>query len=375
MLFSKEQRWIVWIFVAALLLSYFVMNRWLFTPIGTQSFGRLWQFYVSYTEFGFFRRGLIGSLLTLSGANSVLSNEYLTGYVMQHLAVLLLWFLVLRFMLLNRLVDPVLTIGIAFSPALFVHLGYNTGSLDAFVLVFALANILYTRSSVLFSLIVFAGILTHELFVFTIPAQLLAFAIRRGDLDVWPLLMPVLAGLAGCLLVWLQGHMDLTQDQMEEMLRQQIPTAADRHELWSGYGEINSSIRENIDQSITRLMGEIQQGYPYLVLPLLYLGLLVTRLSLLCGAGLQRRLLVLAALTPLTVTVLAFDYYRWVAVSCVLAIALTLVLLRDGAEPSRRLNLWILAFCLLAPLGTVGLERPFPMHQFVIERISAKLQP
>ncbi|MEM9098517.1 MAG: hypothetical protein AAGC79_08330 [Pseudomonadota bacterium] len=361
--------------MAALLLSYFVMNRWLFTPIGTQSFGRLWQFYVSYTEFGFFRRGLIGSLLTLSGANSVLSNEYLTGYVMQHLAVLLLWILVLRFMLLNRLVDPVLAFGIAFSPALFVHLGYNTGSLDAFVLVFALANILYTRSSVQFSLIVFAGILTHELFVFTIPAQLIAFAIRRGDLDVWPLLLPGLAGLAGCLLVWLQGHMDLTQNQMEEMLRQQIPTAADRHELWSGYGEINSSIRENIDQSITRLMGEIQQGYPYLVLPLLYLGLLVTRLSLLCGAGLQRRLLVLAALTPLTVTVLAFDYYRWVAVSCVLAIALTLVLLRDGAEPSRRLNLWILAFCLLAPLGTVGLERPFPMHQFVIERISAKLQP
>ena len=49
------------LFTFALLYSFAVLNRWVFTDLGFLSYGRLWQLNISYTDFGFFRRGLMGT--------------------------------------------------------------------------------------------------------------------------------------------------------------------------------------------------------------------------------------------------------------------------------------------------------------------------
>ena len=58
------------VFMLGMMFSIIILNRWLVTDLGLLSFGRLWQLYVSYADFGFIKRGLLGSLLSESGINS-----------------------------------------------------------------------------------------------------------------------------------------------------------------------------------------------------------------------------------------------------------------------------------------------------------------
>ena len=56
--FIRNRRLVGMTSVSALL-SFTVLNRWLVTDIGEKSFGRVWQYYVSWFDFGFHRRGLL----------------------------------------------------------------------------------------------------------------------------------------------------------------------------------------------------------------------------------------------------------------------------------------------------------------------------
>src|SRR5687768_6709432 len=79
-------------------LSLLIMNRWLVTDLGIYSFGRVWQYYVSYTDFGFIRRALIGTLLSVTTLNSLFTNEYVFSYVFYGATLVLLICLVAVFM-------------------------------------------------------------------------------------------------------------------------------------------------------------------------------------------------------------------------------------------------------------------------------------
>ena len=63
------------IFFLGVLVSFAVLNRWIVTDLGIHSYGRIWQLYVSYSDFGFFRRGLIGTFLSDTGLNQLIENE------------------------------------------------------------------------------------------------------------------------------------------------------------------------------------------------------------------------------------------------------------------------------------------------------------
>ena len=61
--------------------------------------------------------------------------------------------------------------------------------------------------------------------------------------------------------------------------------------------------------------------------------------------------------------------HRWFAMSANMALLLTLRLaVRDGSVRSIW-NVPITLFCLLGPFGGAELERPLPLHQFVLEHL------
>jgi len=134
------------VFFAACMIAYLVLNRWLVTDLGLLSYGRVWQFYVSYADFGFIRRALMGTVLTESGINSLVKNEYHFALAIRHVAIAILAILIASFCIKKKIHDPLFLSSIAFSPALIIHSGYNTGTLDVFLIILAAANILFVRN-------------------------------------------------------------------------------------------------------------------------------------------------------------------------------------------------------------------------------------
>lgn len=359
------------IFFAALCVAILVLNRWAFTDLGLLSYGRVWQLYISYADFGFLRRGLIGTLFSATGLSSLFANAYVFAFFVHNVAIVLLAFLIARFCIRQDLTDPLFIVGVAFSPALIIHSGYTTGSLDVFVLLLAVLNILYVRNSLLFGTILIAGILTHELFIFTLPAQFWAFyfcdnANRNLAFTPWNLFPPILAALA-IFAVTFFGQTEVPEFEFKEVMRTRIPDAFEMHPLWSGYLEVGSSVETNLTAAREFFLA-FRDGTIFFLLPsLLYLSFLALRIMQYVRNSGETLLLAIAIAAPLLTSLLATDFHRWVAMSANMALLVTLKLAAREGSTTSSWNIPVALYCFLAPFGSAELARPFPLHQFVWE--------
>lgn len=364
---------IVMIFFSALCFSFFVLNRWFFTDLGFLSYGRVWQLYISYADFGFFRRGFIGTIFSETGINSIFPNEYVFAIFVHHIAVAVLALLTAYFCIKENLTNPLFNIGIAFSPALIIHSGYTTGSLDVFVLLFALINILYIRSVFLFSLILVAGIFTHEVFIFTLPAQFWAFYFgckldRRKILNLTDY-TPIVFSTFAILIVVFYGRIGVPELEFKDVMSIRIPNAFEMHSHWSGYVEVGSPVEHNLN-STDKLLSILKSGKVVFLIPSLSYVIFLTLRALQYGRGHGEGVLLVAAISaPLLTSLVATDLHRWVAMSANMALLLTLRLAAREGTTMSNWNIPIALFCFLAPFGAADLERPFPLHQFVLEKI------
>lgn len=360
------------IFLTATLISFIVLNRWLVTDIGLLSYGRIWQLYVSYSDFGFVRRALIGTILTESGINSAFANEYHFALVIHHISIAILAGLIAYYCISRKITNPLFLVSIAFSPALIIHSGYSTGSLDVFVAILAAINILFVRNLTIFSIFIVSGILIHELFIFTVPAQFLAMLIHgskvQSSYSFKILVAPIFAFTAAAIAVTFFGTVDMPRETVEQIMRQKIPIAEGQHGLWSGYVEIARSTEQYAAGSLNRLSSVIRTDFIWLVIPLTYVAFLMARLLTYSERMIESVAMSIAVLAPLLTALVATDYHRWVAMSANMGILLTLVYATQTGRTESRWNVPILIFCLLAPFGGAQIDRPFPMHQFVFER-------
>lgn len=361
------------IFLLAFAVSSAVINRWIVTDIGVLSIGRVWQLFIDWQDFGFVRRAFVGTVLQHIGVRSIFSNDYFYAIFVYHAAILFICGLLFFFVIKKRLYDPLFVMTVAFSPAMLFQLGYTTTSLDAFIVAFAALNMLFVRRVVLFCAIIVIGLLIHELFAFTIPAQMVALKMRLTDEGRWhrsTMLLTAVTTIAVSLFIVIYGKLDVPQDVFESIMAAKMPDAAWQMGLWSGYFEINSSFQENVDVSLRVLRSSLADSAIYLAVPIAYLVLLIARLK--GGASTRREYLAVtgASLFPLCVTLIAYDHYRWIGLSCNLAILFTLIMVARMSEQVTRLDRMILPFALLGPLGSMPMDRPFPMLQFVLERLS-----
>ncbi len=363
---------IILIFFLALCFSFLVLNRWVITEIGLLSYGRVWQLYISYTDFGFVRRGLIGTIFSLTGINSIFLNEYIFAFFIHHVAVALIALLIAYFCIKEKITNSLFLVGVAYSPALIIHSSYTTGALDVFVLVFAIFNILFVRNIFLFSLFLVAGIFTHELFIFTIPAQLwvLYFVFwRKSKINRLSYYTPIVVSSLAIFIIIYFGKTDIDELDFNNIMRMRIPHAFEVHSLWSGYVEVGSQLEHNFN--LAKSLSSVLQSYKilFLFLPLLYLVFLTLRVLQYSKSYGEVLLLVAAIFAPLLTSLVATDLHRWVAMSANMALLLTLRLASREGTTLSKWNIPIALFCFMAPLGGAELERPFPLHQFLFEKI------
>lgn len=365
--------YIVAIFVLSVLASFVVLNRWLVTDIGMLSFGRVWHLYISYEDFGFVRRGLVGTLFSASGLNTLILNEYHFALLAQHVAILFFAALLFFYVYSRRINDVPLVATIALSPALIIQSGYTTGSLDVFVLILVALNILHCRRLIPFCIILIAGIFVHELFVFTIPAQLVIYYVflkqqGRNNLRT-PMIATAVSIVFASIAVATYGTTDLPKSVFERLMEAKIPLATGQHALWSGFYEVSSTTTQNASESSQRLLSSLSLATPFLMLPLMYATLVLARLLSYATNGPDKLTLAAVTVFPILTAFFATDLYRWIGMSADIGLLLTLVMVGEKAAPRSSLTYALLPFSLLAPLGAAQIDRPFPLHQFVLERL------
>ena len=355
----------------SLFVALVVLNRWIVTDIGVLSYGRVWHLYISYEDFGFVRRALVGTLLSVSGLNAVPENAYHFAILLHHVSIVLLFAILVFYIVKNDIDDLLLIATVMLSPALLIQSGYTTGSLDIFVLILAALNILYFRHLLPFCLVLVFGTFVHELFLFTVPAQLVSFLMmRRGqEVSAIHVAAPLAAILGATLIVFLFGTTDLPRETVEAIMAAKIPSAENRHTLWSGYFEISVSSRESAEYTVSTYMDFPWSHLMLLPIPLIYVCLVAARLAAYDNSASRRAVLIVAALFPLLVSFFATDLYRWIGMSASMGLLLTLQAEKQGGRGRSGLSYALLPFSCLGPLGAARIDWPFPVLQFLLDRL------
>ncbi len=366
--------------LATLTASFLVLDRWVVTKLGPLSFGRVWHLYINYFDFGFVRRGLVGTLFKMSHLSSLFDNEYFFAIFVQHVFVAVLVALIAVVFLRSKTqIDPLFKAVVFLSPTFILQIAYTTGSLDIFIVIVALLNIFYVRNIVLFSALLMTGVMVHELFLFTIPAQLTAWYIRR-DLDVVrdfrsvlkTFALPLAAVVGAMVVIALFGKTDMPQTQFEATMAGIIPHAAHKMALWSGYFEVGSSIDDN-SRPIGFILWKLLTNLVYIAIPVAYLLAVTFVLSRLESNIVRRTLLVLSALIPPLTYLVATDFFRWIGLGANMALFLLLFyVVTRGATVKRGWLVFLLSFSILAPFGGAVIGNPFPAHKFILNKLMSK---
>lgn len=371
---KKFTLFIYLIFFLSMLFSIIILNRWLVTDLGFGSYGRLWQFYVSYIDFGFIRRGLLGTIFYESGINSLFSNEYIFTFFIHHISIFILTTLIVYYLLSKKIKNFIFIFGIAFSPTLITYQGYNTGNLDIIILIITLINILYVKSYIIFSFNIVLGIFIHELFIFLLPAQFFAFYLINNSENLNKLelknILPFIIAILAILIIQFFGSTNVSLMDFENVMQKKIPNAYIIHPLWSGFYEINPpSIGISLEAKILKILGIFENGKVLFLLPsLIYLIILVLRTTKYISSNFNRFLLIMVIIFPIFASFVASDYPRWIAMSANMSLLITLKFVFTDNKSQSKWNKLIAIFCLLAPFGTVAVDIPFPLHKFFIDK-------
>lgn len=147
--FTKQlTRFEVWLVAAgSFVFSLAVLNRWIATPLGLLSYGRIWQNHVSYLDIGFARRSLWGSLLSITSLNQFPANEYVNALLIHSISLFILASLMAYYMAVNvKMLTTTHAFVVFLSPAFVLHLAYSTGSVDYVLALLLFISCLYVRS-------------------------------------------------------------------------------------------------------------------------------------------------------------------------------------------------------------------------------------
>jgi hypothetical protein len=349
-----------------------ILNRWIITELQEKSFGRVWQYYVSWGDFGFFRRGLLGTLLTETGLNSILINEYFFAYCFYTFTILVSYFIIYKILIKLQQVTTrnLLSFVVLFSPAMLAHFGYATGTNDLVLFLIFLCATIYKVRIIFFSSLLVCGILVHELFIFMLPAAV-GFRYIFSDLPdatkIKEIFISVLACVIVIFLLFISGVPDISKIEFEAIMEKKIPNAAFQHGLWSGYFEIVSSVESNYQIGGFRVL---VKNFFFIFIPVLYAASLAIFSAIHFRTSKKEKwILVIVLLFPILAQIVAGDFYRWVSMSaCISLVFILLYELKCRSYIPKSLLLYLAVFSIFMPFGAAALDWPFPLHQFILKR-------
>lgn len=368
--------------VLALFGALLILHRWMVTPLGVGSYGRVWHLYVSYFDVGLNRRLLEGTLIKVTGLSRPF-GVYEFAYLWHTLKLGLL--AVLLYKTLQRRLgaeERWFQAALFLSPALLWHLAYVPGNHDLTVVIIAFASLYFDMRRVGFLVVLCLGVLTNETFVFLLPVLVLIYELKNGEWKVSPARSAICAGVLiaipcflylALLLIGKQHPPELSV--YEGRMAAVLGPAAYKHNYWSGYYELFGEMKSAIAETRQDL-AQLPSQWKYLLLPLAYvLALAFAVFVFASGQGVLIGVLIAGAvLFPLAMSYPGNDFYRWISFSSTASLLAMCYLLKQPRSGVVQLNVdhffaALLPLSLLGPFGSNPTTDPFPVARFIAEKL------
>ncbi|MGR3660378.1 MAG: hypothetical protein ACU0CA_04205 [Paracoccaceae bacterium] len=342
---SPAIRTVVYIFVA---LTLAIFGNWLRSQTASIAPGaplfpflpqyKLFGYQLSYTDLGFVRRGLLGTIYGFDRASPA-SPAILIAAALPLIAFVVIWATVIA-----RIADQRLALALLVSPAIFVQAGYDLGRFDQMnYVLMALAVLTPWRPAIL---LLPLTILIHEAAVIIVVPIALALHVWRWGLTSWAILTTMLT-LAVTVAIFKLGAQ---YDQVT--LLADYPFAAE-----TSVRILSRNFWDNID-FVTRRIHELGP-FDWTALALVggYLGLLTATAFRVIPV-----VIVAAAITPLGLSFIGIDFSRWMALSATnLAFALAVLPNHRAITKS-----WTLTLGVAVVFGPLGVWAALPLWHWIL---------
>lgn len=361
------------IVAVALLISLVVFARGFFTPMGIASFGREFGFYVSYFDFGFVHRALIGSIVALFVPGPI-ANSYVIPVIVYPvflIGVTLAGVIAARRWFPDGEARTRYLAVLLLSPAFVAHYAYSAGDFNVLLATILLATLLMVRHRIWpFALLVVAMAIHEIYFVVFAPAVCVALYVADGG----RLPRAVAYGTLAAVLFFLWSHfgtIGMSEAGYHATMNRRV------HLSYNAYLEMSGDVERNI--AFTRPLFSRFGKITWTIPPLTYWAIVATLFLPRRQPRFVTLIYVAAVAAPLALFPFGTDLFRWISLGSVAAIALGGFLYACGHDslfcryPRAALAL-TLPWLLVSPFGspcdaTAGCLRPFPMQQFAAERI------
>lgn len=368
---SNKKYFLLLTILLSILFLGLVISKVFFTPIGYDSIGRMFHYYVNYDDFGFIKRGLWGTTLHYLNLNNFMENTYIE-YIIIYMAVSIA-FIMMFWYFFSKKTPPILSIQDVYlaliailSPSIFLHLGYAPGNFDVILMLIFIINIIIVERGKIYtaSLISAGAILVHEVYLLSFLPFLLWLLLEKYDLKTAiKFCIPPIISMSA-LLLW--GKLAMTKEDYISQLEKISPLLLKR----DGYFELTSSISENINIGISSLSNPenwrlTPVAIVYTILIYLFLLRYIDRKKIkYFYVG------ILASIMPLSLSIVGNDVFRWLSfVVFNLFIFMLIERKSDFSKPTKMdivLVIIISLFVFLGPMGSVFNNRPFPIIQTLL---------
>lgn len=366
--------WTIFVIALCAAITAIVFGRGLFTPLGIDSWGRAWGYYVNYFDFGFVHRGLVGTIIALFVDSPVERHLLLPHFI---LPIFLLAAIVAAIMLARhyKLAPSERGLFLAIlllSPAFVTHYAYSTGDFNVLLATCFIATIILRNRPMLVVALLAVAMLVHELFfIVFVPALCVILYLEHGN-KLKPAILYGAAAAMMFVLIASFGTVDIGYEEYARILRTRIPDVGH-----TGYLEMSAGLEGNLayTRPLYQSIDKVIRVTPMVVYWLIALALFFPWAQ----SRFVQFLFVAACSTPIVLLPLGTDWFRWFSLAAVVTIVLGGFMASTGARSyfTQRPGLaaaLLLPWVLVGPFGSpcdpfIGCERPLPMFQFALERI------
>lgn len=314
---------------------------------------------INYTDFGFVKRGLIGSLYNL------VDGSFSQKSLLLLQSTFILTLIITTHFLFSKLGLQKDFIYILFivSPATFMQFASDIGRFDPILVTAFLLSVFYRKRSTLFFLFSILGILTHEIYTFALlPAAFLLYLSERvnftslKDVFIGSIKSNILYLLLVSILIVISlGSYEPGYEQiLNTFSKSNLPSSYVEYHTTNKTGlplEIwTRSIKDNLEftsQKFSLSISSIYMVIIYLVI-LFYFNIL--------GVNFKKPKYYLILLSSLPMFLLGTDWGRWLAFIYISVFIVFITTERDKAASISNKNLLI--FTLYGPLGVGGFLSP-----------------
>ena len=68
------------LFIVSFVFTSVFIFRGIFTPLGEESFGRIWHYFLDWSDFGFSKRALFGTFIEVTQLTTFIEDPYFLAY-------------------------------------------------------------------------------------------------------------------------------------------------------------------------------------------------------------------------------------------------------------------------------------------------------